>query len=827
MKWFSRKKSDSNLEPMQGQTKDDANSGLDEAQKAREQLALESMRSLTESLRQMKSAEDRAEYSKIERIRGAVAGKAGSSPAAQAAVARLDQEAEAANDRIAASELKGDFQQLVLDFTAINSRDHDQTLTDKSKELETLKGVRSSQKMSQDKSLARAEAHAEKERDQAKDRVARDKKHYVADSYQKLAGGISRINQHGDLKEEDYATLLAACEKRYAALNEMRQNEYAGDSENINKAIAAVEAQLTELRSKYPAGRAKNEQNEAVKTIKDQKNTPLETLIKREKNLKGSAESANAQENKAKNADYIPNGEGIDRKMIKTEEAVKMTTGDVMKGKIKEVPGQIASGAAKLFKAKEKLEGLKNWAEDLDAVQEQISGTYGDVTGFIEDSGDVTDMKELAKGFMSGEKSLADVKDEVFDSDFDKSAGGIIGGVLTGIASVVTLSKTLVALVKAIRNEYKSGRNGGDVTIDNQGRFQQVRGFIHKAADIMEGFGDTFGPLTQVIPFYDSIVGLCQGSIAMAGDTMDLVSSSMGVHSMRKYRDKIYQRIQERRALYTADETKDRKAASAYNVSGKKGLEKKRHELEKEAAIKGERTGAVRIVSAASRRSKNDTIFREAQYGLGERIQSTEDTSDQRRLEAMEMMEEYREADQAHKKNVKALLHNVEEIVKGGIGITASGLGLAGEIACMTGVGVAVGLALKTASGAMELGSSIYEKGREIGSFVYKSVRTLTGAEDNKSTVREDMAISLMERMEEVSASPIWTTDNKGFAEDQDLYALGESNTRQLFRQSHNVEHLHQILRKGLDTDMPDLLESESRADLKGKLASAFGQGDD
>ena len=36
-----------------------------------------------------------------------------------------------------------------------------------------------------------------------------------------------------------------------------------------------------------------------------------------------------------------------------------------------------------------------------------------------------------------------------------------------------------------------------------------------------------------------------------------------------------------------------------------------------------------------------------------------------------------------------------------------------------------------------------------------------------------------------------------------------------------------QILRKGLDTDMPDLLESESRADLKGKLAAAFGQGDD
>ena len=175
---------------------------------------------------------------------------------------------------------------------------------------------------------------------------------------------------------------------------------------------------------------------------------------------------------------------------------------------------------------------------------------------------------------MSGEKSLSDVKGDVFDDKFDNSAVGIIGGVLSGIASVVTLSKTLVALVKAIRNEYKSGKDGGDVTIDNQGRFQRVRGFVHKAADIMEGFEIPLDRWTQVIPFYDSIVGLCQGSIAMAGDTMDLVSSSMGIHSMRKYRDKIYQRIQERRALYTADETRDRKAASAYNVTGKRGWRK-------------------------------------------------------------------------------------------------------------------------------------------------------------------------------------------------------------------------------------------------------------
>lgn len=48
MNWFSRKKRDSNLEPMQGQSREEANSGLDEAQRAREQLALESMEDTTD-----------------------------------------------------------------------------------------------------------------------------------------------------------------------------------------------------------------------------------------------------------------------------------------------------------------------------------------------------------------------------------------------------------------------------------------------------------------------------------------------------------------------------------------------------------------------------------------------------------------------------------------------------------------------------------------------------------------------------------------------------------------------------------------------------------
>lgn len=80
--------------------------------------------------------------------------------------------------------------------------------------------------------------------------------------------------------------------------------------------------------------------------------------------------------------------------------------------------------------------------------------------------------------------------------------------------------------------------------------------------------------------------------------------------------------------------------------------------------------GKIRIVKAASLRSRNDTIYREAQYGVGARIQALDEKihgqgsispeerirlkTQKRELEAMETMEQYREADKAEKKMRKA-----------------------------------------------------------------------------------------------------------------------------------------------------------------------------
>ena len=113
------------------------------------------------------------------------------------------------------------------------------------------------------------------------------------------------------------------------------------------------------------------------------------------------------------------------------------------------------------------------------------------------------------------------------------------------------------------------------------------------------------------------------------------------------------------------------------------------------------------IVKAASLRSRNDTIYREAQYGVGARIQALDQRltvrgsispeerirlkTQKRELEAMETMEQYREADKAQKKMGKALLHNVESVITGGTNVVANGLKLAGETASATGVGVMAG----------------------------------------------------------------------------------------------------------------------------------------
>ena len=202
---------------------------------------------------------------------------------------------------------------------------------------------------------------------------------------------------------------------------------------------------------------------------------------------------------------------------------------------------------------------------------------------------------------------------------------------------------------------------------------------------------------------------------------------------------------------------------------------------------------------------RNEIAEDRAKEERGERVQPNkmkENKSKLRQMEALELMEEYRELDKSHKKMRKALYHQLE------------------EIACMTGAGAVAGAALLgTAStvGIVNGGDSLARGGE---AQVYGIARKLTGTADNKETTRNDMAIMMIDRMSEVGNSDIWT-QTRGFKNEPELDTV---NPKTIVRQGRNVNQLHNVLRRGLDADMPELINAPSKAELRKKIAASFGQ---
>ena len=103
---------------------------------------------------------------------------------------------------------------------------------------------------------------------------------------------------------------------------------------------------------------------------------------------------------------------------------------------------------------------------------------------------------------------------------------------------------------------------------------------------------------------------------------------------------------------------------------------------------------------------------------------------------------------------------------------------------------------------------------------VYGIARKLAGTADNKETTRNDMAIMMIDRMSEVGNSDIWT-QTRGFKNEPELDTV---NPKTIVRQGRNVSQLHNVLRRGLDADMPELINAPSKAELRKKIAASFGQ---
>lgn len=561
---------------------------------------------------------------------------------------------------------------------------------------------------------------------------------------------------------------------------------------------------------------------EQKENILKQKGTPLETLIKKVKTLNGGANA---------DADYLTGHADPATSTESTDyEADKKDRLSIAKEKL--------GKAFSLTAFKEFLkERLKDWHGTISAIVE----TAATSSGIAGDKKDYGEAAETAEKFIKrgNNKTKLNKEDSV-------DANGIVGNVLSLISGVLHV----ISLVKAGANWIKAANATEGSQLDAQQRWKNIKGIFHKLVDVFGDINGTLSVFTALVPLLGSCLSLTQGGLAIILNLTDMVDSSVHIEMMRRDRNQIFDRIQKKKAKYENAATKDETAAEAYTLQEERyrsrsgDVNEKRKALLQKVAL-GNQDGAskIHIVKSDEMRSRNDSRYREAQYGIGERMavlrneiaedrakeergeqvqpnKMKENKSKLRQMEALELMEEYRELDKSHKKMRKALYHQLEEIGKGTVGLISSGTKLTGEIACMTVAGAVAGAALLGTASTVGIVNGGYSLARGGAAQVYGIARKLAGTADNKETTRNDMAIMMIDRMSEVGNSDIWT-QTRGFKNEPELDTV---NPKTIVRQGRNVSQLHNVLRRGLDADMPELINAPSKAELRKKIAASFGQ---
>lgn len=174
-------------------------------------------------------------------------------------------------------------------------------------------------------------------------------------------------------------------------------------------------------------------------TIRKERKTPLETLIRKEQNMTDGQK-------------FKPEGEaaaaGTD---LNQEEKLKESRGKIAKNKFKNLPGAVWEAVKDAF---------SDWKTGLNTVYEKLTGTMDVGAGSSGIGGDSSDIQEM-------EKVMKDM------TDADTGGAGITGAVFSGVSTILKCVKTGITIVGAIKNEKD---NKTEITLDKQERFQVVRG---------------------------------------------------------------------------------------------------------------------------------------------------------------------------------------------------------------------------------------------------------------------------------------------------------------------------------------------------------------
>ncbi len=434
----------------------------------------------------------------------------------------------------------------------------------------------------------------------------------------------------------------------------------------------------------------------------------------------------------------------------------------------------------------------------------------------------------------SAVKGIAGVaEDEVTGTAVEqlkKNAGGAEGG-LNNMAAIMSLFNAILSAIGLGRSIAKAAKNVDNFARDGQERWLDCRTILQNITDLFGNLVGAAAPFIDLVPFLGPSLNIAVSGMQIVVSSMNLGSNIYHKHQTEVQKEELWAQIERKRKKYTGveagyfdiapGETKRKRSWSK--------IDQKRKMLRQ---IVGVSMGADRgtVESRKWWQTKtNQTYYADAEARISTRISAyrdrwhkgelTESAEEYKKkmhaMEALELMAQYRNVEKAQKKMNKSIGHDVENLLTSSTKVVGNAMVLAGEITAASGAGLVV----MGAGKAVVTAEDIYEMLRGVYGMTRTGIRKTFGAEQNKENTRGEMAAYLYDKMLSLAPPHAEWAGEDFFKLDA---TVPDYKVREMGR---SVEELNNILRKGLDARISDIMATKNSSIMKEALASAFGQG--
>lgn len=575
---------------------------------------------------------------------------------------------------------------------------------------------------------------------------------------------------------------------------------YAGEMKNSSEQAQSIYA---DLRSGYADLKTEKEVSYAWKML---------TMGNRLERVKKSEEKITHAAEKSAAARKLFDEETGNKRLMTLVRKIAALSGSEM-GDFKLVPGQTSGTAGTASPAQQPTQDTPSafWKRQ-EKVEEgtEVYETYE--APFI----------ELASGINDAVQAHFEMKD-VKGIGVDLSNQGLGGGmaVVGAIASAFGAWNTFTKMYKTDKERRERALETGEKK-DAEDRWQDAREGLQAVVDLIS---NTLGAIgTFGADALSGILGLIGNCAVLLTKFISIADSSVRVNkiNVRKYR--LWQRIKQKREKYKASGELESSAyyELPFKFSFAKEIKAKRRALRTSLAQMKDRDGhAIATEEAVSSVSTEKFQHIEKTYGedytdLESKIQEekehrkTDKSEDRtvykkrvRMMEALELIEQYYELDQAQDRQVKILGHSVEDSVTESASVLSN-------LAKVSVIGATAGQILAASN-------AIYKVASKTTKFAVKKIRANLGHENDKAFRRNEMAMTLVKSVEDLTKDGKYALQGgkKGNVEAVEDYRLTSAAER--------LSHVHGMM-TGLDIHLSPLMAAQNKGEFLQSLSSAFSE---